>query len=457
VSRDGEAAEFIMDRRSMLLVWLMAVVAICSWGMVKPVTASAATVASESARHDYYVATTGSDSGPGSESRPWRTVNHAAAQAKPGDVIHVAPGTYDENVVIRTGGTAGAPIRFVSTVKWGAKVVGVRNSWTQGGDRPAIEINASYIDINGFDVSAPHAVVGIEVNAVRSPVSYVRLLDNDIHDVAGSCKLGFCDRTRVKRVATGGAGIILDGAKGPWSHNLDVIGNTIHDIGDPSNPYNVNLNHGIYVANGGKLAYTDAGLYAAKVQNNIIYRIEATGIHEYHWTSNVIVTNNTVTDAGVGGILVSGQPGEGANKCINRHSIVANNILVHNGWHTKCLMPNLSQCVTQRTGGSCAAIDSPLSADATFVNNLTFDNRCGNATDDRLYIAGKNPTVSGNLIHANPKFVDYHPGGGGDYRLAPGSPALGRGDARYASGMNFAGAATAAHGAANIGAPGYAE
>ncbi|MDB5756518.1 MAG: hypothetical protein JWR56_2946, partial [Massilia sp.] len=45
-----------------------------------------------------YVATTGSDSNTGTESEPFRTITRASRAARPDTTIHVASGTYRENV-----------------------------------------------------------------------------------------------------------------------------------------------------------------------------------------------------------------------------------------------------------------------------------------------------------------------------------------------------------------------
>src|SRR6478672_1906744 len=57
------------------------------------------------------VAVNGSDSNPGTEAAPWRTVTHAFAALLPGDTLLVHGGTYVEHVSgsLRAG-SAGAPI-----------------------------------------------------------------------------------------------------------------------------------------------------------------------------------------------------------------------------------------------------------------------------------------------------------------------------------------------------------
>jgi hypothetical protein len=60
----------------------------------------------------HYVSTDGSDTNPGTQSQPWRTIQHAADQSLPSDEICIQPGTYEERVVIRNSGTLNAPITF---------------------------------------------------------------------------------------------------------------------------------------------------------------------------------------------------------------------------------------------------------------------------------------------------------------------------------------------------------
>lgn len=52
---------------------------------------------------DYYVTITGNDTtGDGSIGNPWKTIQHAVDTVSTGSIIHVAEGTYTENVVITT-------------------------------------------------------------------------------------------------------------------------------------------------------------------------------------------------------------------------------------------------------------------------------------------------------------------------------------------------------------------
>jgi len=58
----------------------------------------------------YYVSTKGSDENPGSETKPFRTIQKAASLARAGDTILVRGGVYREAVALRFSGQEGKPI-----------------------------------------------------------------------------------------------------------------------------------------------------------------------------------------------------------------------------------------------------------------------------------------------------------------------------------------------------------
>ena len=91
-----------------------------------------------------YVSPTGSDSNPGTQAAPVKTITRADALASAGSTVHVAAGTYyvsapslsSAGIVTRKSGTSSARIRFVSDVKWGAKIVvsGTGITWDSRGN-----------------------------------------------------------------------------------------------------------------------------------------------------------------------------------------------------------------------------------------------------------------------------------------------------------------------------------
>ncbi len=105
------------------------------------------------------------DTNPGTEEKPFKTVQQAADAAKPGDTVFVMAGNYDERVKVKTGGTEGKPVAFVAMP---------RRSATVGG----FELEASYIRVEGFEITADPPATAVQLNA-----SHCEVLDNYIHDM----------------------------------------------------------------------------------------------------------------------------------------------------------------------------------------------------------------------------------------------------------------------------------
>jgi parallel beta-helix repeat protein len=315
-----------------------------------------------------YVDPAGDDANSGQASTPLRTIQRAADRALPGATVHVAPGNYAENVTTKKHGAAHAPIRYVSDVKWGAKIVGAGTeaTWTNGGN---------HTQIVDFDISGSGRL------GILNWASWTLMAGNHVHDLAVS---GGC-------TSNGGAGINNANYNGS---DDDVIGNVVHDIGVPGACNGV---HGIYSSNA-----------RGRIANNIVYRNAAYGIHLWHAADEVLIANNTVFQNGVkgmgGGILLG--TGDSPRRLVLNHTRVVNNIVYKNpGWGI------VEYCYP---GHSC------IGASNTIANNLVY----GNGTGISLRV-GK---ATGTIV-ADPQFLNYQADGSGDYRLRHTSPALSRGPA----------------------------
>jgi hypothetical protein len=112
------------------------------------------------------------DANPGSEQKPFRTVQHAADAARPGDTVYVMAGRYNERIQVKTGGAKGRPIAFQAMPRRSASVGG-------------FDLDASYVRIEGFEITAERPATAVQLRG-----SYCEVLDNYIHDmmegVAGS-------------------------------------------------------------------------------------------------------------------------------------------------------------------------------------------------------------------------------------------------------------------------------
>jgi len=77
-------------------------------------TALACLLHSSTAATEFFVATTGSNTNPGTQAAPFRTIQHAADLMQPGDACVLRGGTYRETVRPRISGAPGKPLRFVA-------------------------------------------------------------------------------------------------------------------------------------------------------------------------------------------------------------------------------------------------------------------------------------------------------------------------------------------------------
>ncbi len=106
----------------------------------------------------YYVAKNGDNNNPGSEEKPWLTIQKAVDNAVAGDIVYVKEGTYTEHVVFRNSGTEG---NYITVQAYSTDVVKVNAptggyvSITNGQGQTHtgnFELNGrSYIKIKGFD------------------------------------------------------------------------------------------------------------------------------------------------------------------------------------------------------------------------------------------------------------------------------------------------------------------
>ncbi len=111
------------------------------------------------------VAPGAADANPGTEEKPFLTMQHAADAANPGDTVYVMAGKYDERVKVKAGGTEGKPVVFAAMP---------RRSATVGG----FDLEASNIRVEGFEITAETPATAVQLRA-----SHCEILDNFIHDM----------------------------------------------------------------------------------------------------------------------------------------------------------------------------------------------------------------------------------------------------------------------------------
>jgi hypothetical protein len=374
-----QAVNFVSNVRVNLLSCCSAVVLLAAGG-----SAMAAT--------NIYVSPTGSDSNPGTQAAPVKTITRADALASAGSTIHVAAGTYYVSapslgsVGIKTtkSGTATARIRFVSDVKWGAKIVvsGTGITWDSRGN---------YVDIDGFQIT------GSGRHGILAAGAYLTFKNNYIHDltISGGCN------------GSGGAAIDTYGTVG----NVVIDRNIVRNIG-----YRLigacNTVQGIYIANANNV-----------VTNNIVSGVAAVGIQQWHGATASTIVNNTTFHNKIGILLGQGDAGTTTGSANN---YVANNIVYD----------NVTYGIIE--GGL-------MGGNNRYANNLVA--RSGTSWK----VKG---TVTGS-ISSDPLFKSYLANGSGDYRVYSSSPAIDRGTSIKAPTIDFAGVARPRGAAVDVGAYEY--
>lgn len=90
------------------------------------------------------------DTNPGTEQRPFLTIQRAADQVQPGDAVVVMEGHYDERIKVRTSGTEGKPIIFRAMPRQSAIVGG-------------FDLEANCICVEGFEITAEKPAVAVQL------------------------------------------------------------------------------------------------------------------------------------------------------------------------------------------------------------------------------------------------------------------------------------------------------
>ena len=359
-----------------------------------PGSTGGATVSTPATAYNYYVSPNGSDTAAGTKAAPFKTLARAAkAVTKAGTTVFVAPGTYDGGFKTTANGTAAARIYWVSTTKWGAKIVPPANSTNKN----AWDNRGNYVSIIGFEVDGSKVRSGTKWTlGIYTGGSYNVIEGNRVHHTA----------TTIPCNSAGGSAIGVDSYyKGVMT---DVVGNVVHDIG----PAGCTYVQGIYVSTSGT------------INNNVVYRVGSAAIHLWHDATNVKIINNTVSSS-VFGIIVGGGD-------FYFTSAGANNVAVYNN----IVYDNKYGISEQGKTG----------AGNSYKNNLVFKN----TTYDWQLRNGLKHT---GTISSDPLLAGYsRTAATPNFKPSASSPVIGRGIATYALPTDIDGKARNASTGYDIGA-----
>lgn len=137
-----------------------------------------------------YVRPDGNDDSNGkTEATALRTIQKAVDLAQPGDIIELMPGIYFQDVVTKRDGLPNSPI--IITGQKTAIVKGAKNA-------RVIEINHSYITLDGFSVDGQHntsykkssfrdKLIYVVSKIPKKGITNVKILNMEIKNAGGEC------------------------------------------------------------------------------------------------------------------------------------------------------------------------------------------------------------------------------------------------------------------------------
>src|SRR5499427_5438900 len=376
----------------------------------------------------YHVSPTGSDANPGSEARPFRTIQKAADSVKPGDTVLVDDGVYTYGgpndchgkviVCVSKGGAPDNWVVFRSKNKWGAKIDG---GGGKAGAGFVVQSGASYVRIQDFEMTGLANVNGSAGGIdLFDGGGHFQVIGNHIYNIGRVCT----------NTSNGQNGVFIE------ADNVLMEANLIHDVGRlepgqqrcrPSNDYWQNHDHGIY-HNGGDYV---------TIRNNIIYNIKQ-GWAIQVWPksrAHMNIVNNTIAFGNQHkdklGAIVMWAPSTGGMKVSD--STIANNIFYE--VNTAAIW----------MGGESRA--EPMRFANVRVSNNIISNGVLLSAEKNVGASGL--TLADNLEKTDPKFADP---AAFDFHLRSGSPAIDAGLALPGVGADYGGRARQPGGRVDIGA-----
>ncbi len=407
----------------------------------------------------YYISPAGSDSNPGSQSQPWRTIQKAADSLVAGDTVYILAGTYREGVTPQNSGSPGSPITYAA---YPGTVVTI-----DGASVDLPEWNGLFQVINQHDIR----VSGLRViNSGPNPHNPGILVESS-RDIV-------IENNYVRHSSDSGIGVwssqnvtidhneVEDACYNGYNESISVGGTDGFEV--KNNHVHHNPKEGIDVKDGSA---------NGKVFRNLVHHTEAVGIYVDAWDKhvyNIQVYANGVHDVAADGFALGSEQGG-----LLENIRVYNNIAYNNKWvgidlHSCCIAehPVRNIQIVNNTlynngwdpWGGGISVSNSQAEQVLIRNNITSQNLyfqiavdpatpTGNITIDHNLIDGFRDTegeVRGSAyVEGDPKFKDTV---AADFHLGQGSPAIDRGAGTAAPTTDFDGIPRPAGAGYDIGA-----
>ncbi len=128
------------------------------------------------ANASFYVSTTGDDSNPGTQTAPWRTVQHAADTVCAGSTVNLRGGIYEELVTIKASGNATDGFITFRSYPGETAVLDAEHFAPTGRSAVLTIHNKSYVRIEGLEIrnyrTAEHRLTPLGISVMgAAPIS----------------------------------------------------------------------------------------------------------------------------------------------------------------------------------------------------------------------------------------------------------------------------------------------
>ncbi len=387
---------------------------------------------------NYYVDvnhSSASDSNPGTEASPWRTIVHAAAMADPGDSVWVKAGEYrNDDIIIGNSGVS------ISAYPGDERRVVIRQYGL-------ISHGNSNLTINGlkFVESEAHAIRIVGPDAENIVITNNHTYDSynsgiSIRGVTGNADPGNYDNIRdvlvsgnlVELGTNGGGGEII--SVGSGAVNVDIAFNEVR-VGDPSltgGDEGISFKEGVRDSrifgnvihdlsdkaisiDGGSSSH-DPLVTNIEIFDNIIYDVPSHGM----WITTegqgdvdgVHIHHNVIYQVDHDGILVYQHPGGESDGGTVRNVLIEYNTV----WDTGL----------EHNGFGGIRVNHPSAPGVVITNNIAWANNGYDIRGDvGTTITRNNLCAESSLcdVTSDPRFVDAP----SSFKLQPTSPAIGAG------------------------------
>jgi hypothetical protein len=403
----------------------------------------------------YYVdAARGNDRNPGTEAKPFATIQAAHDVTRPGDTVLIHKGTYRQTspeavLLVTRSGLPGAMITY-KAYPGEHPVLHAETAWNH------ILIEASYIRIEGLEIAG---------NARNVSQAEAEKLSEQF--MQGSQYQTFGPETSAYE--TNGIFIRPADQKVPLDRqitprHIEVVGNRIHDVqgGGLSSTYADYLlfAKNIIYDTSYRAMYATSGIsilgsqntdddrsdYTMVVRDNLLYRnrteVKWAAIKAMSDGNGIIIDSNRNDDPKgepyLGRMLIANNivyesGGAGIQVFASDSVDVLHNTVVHNS-----LTPGFQYGQIWVHKASSVRVENNIAvAGAGELINQAFKDTTSVEYDYNLYYGGKPPEVVGpHDLVADPKFVDED---AANFHLLPNSPALNSGNAHLTVAQDFAG------------------